>query len=288
MPMTVVTLAAVKTQIVMEDYNMSDLVLRNISQNLNITPEYKGMISNIESAMPNIYKNSSNFYKSDSQMKDVTLNISDLTPFTRLKHILARIERTKEALREQYISSKKKKNEIAQKRFAMLDANELEKELLEIEIEEIESNMAATENYIKGAIRQLNFLVTQYKVTMDSMGKEFITEEEYEESEAKNHIAIALKQALCAARARNGIIDEGNHIYLFELGMNGTAIQAEMYNYFEIENQMISLGQEPTHEMQIAWIEKMMEKYKDNPAKVIENRKLQMLDTTSLVRELNG
>lgn len=267
---------------------MSDLVLKNIGQQLDITPEYKGMITNIESAMPNIYKNSSNFYKGDSQMKDVTLNISDITPFTRLKHILARIERTKEALRGQYISSKKKKNEIARKRFAMLGVNELEKEMLEIEIEEIESDMAATENYIKGAIRQLNFLVTQYKTTMESMGKEFITEEEYEESEAKNHIAIALKQALCAARSRNGTIDEGNHIYLFELGMNGTAIQAEMYKYFDTESQMLSLGQEPTHEMQMNWIESMMEKYQDNPAKAIANRNLQMLDATSLVRELNA
>lgn len=267
---------------------MSDLTLRNISKDLDITPEYKSMISNIESAMPNIYKNSSNFYKSDSQMKDVTLNITDLTPFTRLKHILARIERTKEALRGQYISSKKKKNEIAQKKFAMLNANELEKELLEIEIEEIQSDMAVTENYIMGAVRQLNFLVTQYKVTMESMGKDFITEEEYEESEAKNHIAIALKQALCAARARNGIIDEGNHIYLFELGMNGTTVQAEMYKYFEMENELLSLGQEPTHEMQIAWIEKMMNKYQDNPGKAVSSRNLQMLDNTSLVKELNG
>lgn len=288
MEMGLVTHPVGKTQTVTEDYNMSDLVLKNIGQQLDITPEYKGMITNIESAMPNIYKNSSNFYKGDSQMKDVTLNISDLTPFTRLKHILARIEKTKEALRVQYISSKKKKNEIAQKQFAMLDANELEKELLEIEIEEIESDMAVTQNYILGAVRQLNFLVTQYQTTMESMGKEFITEEEYEESEAKNHIAIALKQALCAARSRQGIIDEGNHIYLFELGINGTVIQTEMLKYFETEHQMLSLGQEPTHEMQMNWIENMMEKYQDNPAKVIASRKLQMLDTTSLVRELNG
>jgi hypothetical protein len=61
-----------------------------------------------------------------------------------------------------------------------------------------------------------------------------------------------------------------------------------MLKYFETEHQMLALGQEPTHEMQMNWIENMMEKYQDNPAKVIANRKLQMLDTTSLVRELNG
>lgn len=267
---------------------MKDLVLHDIGKSLDINPEYKDMIKNIEGVMPNVYKNSSNFYKADSQMKEVTLNISDITPFTRLKHILARVERTKEALRFNYFSSKKKQNEIAQKREAMLSAPNLEKELLEIQIEELESDMQVTDNYIKGAIRQLNFLMTQYQVTMESMGKEFISEEEYEESETKNHIAIALKQALCAARSRNGIIDEGNHIYLFELGINGTTIQAEMYKFFAMENEMLSLGEEPTHEMQMAWIEKMMEKYQNNPAKVIEARNLQKLDSTSLVRELNG
>lgn len=267
---------------------MKDLVLRDIGQGLDTNPEYQDMIKKIESVMPDVYKNSSNFYKTDSQMKEVTLNISDITPFTRLKHILARIERTKEALRENYFNSKKKQIEIAQKKAAIVEADDLQKQLLEIEIEEIESTMAVTANYIKGAIRQLNFLTTQYQVTMESMGKEFISEEEYEESETKNHIAIALKQALCAARSRNGIIDEGNHIYLFELGINGTTIQAEMYKLFAMENEMLSLGEEPTHEMQMAWIEKMMDKYQNNPVKVIEARNLQMLDKTSLVRELNG
>lgn len=267
---------------------MKDLVLRNIGQSLDTNPEYQEMIQKIESVMPDVHKNSSNFYKTDSQMKEVTLNISDITPFTRLKHILARIERTKEALRENYFNSKKKQIEIAQKKAAILEADDLQKQLLEIEIEEIESTMSVTANYIKGAIRQMNFLVTQYETTMESMGKKFISEEEYEESEAKNHIAIALKQALCAARARNGVIDEGNHIYLFELGINGTALQTEMYKYFSMENEMISLGEEPTHEMQMAWIEKMMTKFENNPIKVIKARNLQMLDKTSLVRELNG
>jgi hypothetical protein len=281
-------LQAVKIQLVMGAYKMKDLILHNMGQSLDISLEYKDMIKKIESVMPNVYKNSSNFYKTDSQMKDVTLNIADITPFTRLKHILARIERTKEALRENYFSTKKKQNEIAQKQEEMLHADKLKQELLQIEIDEIESNMAGNNNYIKGAIRQLNFLITQYETTLKSMGKEFISEEEYEKSEAKNHIAIALKQALCAARSRNGVIDEGNHIYLFELGMNGTAIQAEMYKFFAMENELLSLGEEPTHEMQMAWIEKMMDKYEHNPAKVIQARNLQQLDPTSLVRELNG
>ena len=65
-------------------------------------------------------------------------------------------------------------------------------------------------------------------------------------------------------------------------------VMSAMLKYFETEHHMLSLGQEPTHETQMNWIENMMEKYQDNPAKVIANRNLQMLDATSLVRELNG
>lgn len=267
---------------------MNDLVLVGIKNSIDVNPEYKGMIENIELAMPDIYRNSSNFYKADSQMKEVSLNITDMTPFTRLKHILARIERTKEALRENYFITKKNKNIVAKKLAQMIDADELEKESLQLEIEEIESGAANADNYIKGAVRQLNFLVTQYQTTMEAMGKEFISEEEYEESESKNHVAIALKQALCAARSRGGTIDEGNHIYLFELGMNGTTLQIEMNRYFAQENELLTNGLEPSHELQMAWIEEMVEKYKDNPSKYVASRNLQILDSTSLVRELNG
>ena len=170
----------------------------------------------------------------------------------------------------------------------MIDADELEKESLELEIEEIESGSDNADNYIKGAVRQLNFLVTQYNATMEAMGKDFISEEDYEESESKNHVATALKQALCAARSRGGTIDEGNHIYLFELGINGTTLQVEMNMYFAQENELLTNGLEPSHELQMTWIEDMVEKYKDNPSKYVASRNLQILDSTSLVRELNG
>lgn len=267
---------------------MNEIVLKNISNDLEIAPEYKSMLTNIEENMPSINANSSIFYKADSQLKDVTLNVADITPHMRLKHILARIEKHKLALRDNYYTSKKNIVKIKQKKQELETAIGFEKELLEIEIEELESGQASSENYIKGAIRQLNFMITQYNSTLAAMGKEYITEEEYELSEAKSHIATALKQALCAARSHNGVIDEGNHIYLFQLGINGTTLQTEMYKYFAKENEMLMAGQEPTHAMQMEWINSMVEKYQNNPAEDIAARNLQQLDMTSLVRELNG
>jgi hypothetical protein len=61
-----------------------------------------------------------------------------------------------------------------------------------------------------------------------------------------------------------------------------------MNMYFAQENELLTKGLEPSHELQMNWIEDMVEKYKDNPSKYVASRNLQMLDSTSLVRELNG
>ena len=47
------------------------------------------------------------------------------------------------------------------------------------------------------------------------------------------HVMTCLKQALNAARARGGVIDEGNLIYLFDMGINSAQAQAEIYAYLE-------------------------------------------------------
>ena len=98
---------------------------------------------------------------------------------------------------------------------------------------------------MKGAIRKMSFLMTQYRSVLDHIGKDFITEEDYEREEKRYHVMTALKQALNSARPRGGVIDEGNSIYLFDIGVNVSHAQAEIFNYLKIENEMIAKGQAP-------------------------------------------
>ena len=56
----------------------------------------------------------------------------------------------------------------------------------------------------------------------------------------------AMKQALSSARPRGGTIDEGNMIYLFDLGINAAQAQAEVFAYLQWENNIISEGKAPT------------------------------------------
>jgi hypothetical protein len=264
---------------------MSDLVLRNISNTLEVSSQYLNMVERIQKNLPAISRDTNNFYKADSQMKNVTLDITEITPMATLKHILAVIEKTKSALQESYIGLKKNKIEIKEKTNKLDISEGTERELLEVEIEDLLYKSNSAQNYINAAIRKMNFMVTQYNAIMEKMGKDKITEEEYELAESKHHISTALKQALCSARTRGGIIDEGNHIYLFDLGINGQVVQYELLAYLQMEENLLKLGQEPTFDMTLQWIDNLSEKFVSNPSMYSSSRGLQIIDYDSLSLE---
>lgn len=266
---------------------MKDLTLINNTDYFVISKEYLTMIERINEVLPEIQKNSDNFYKSSSQFKSVTLDVTDLTPISSLKHILAVIDQTKIALQEAQISYKRKQIELKNKILLLNSTTtEYEKEMLEVDIFELNSHSSNIENSVKGAIRKLSFFVTQYKAILEKLGKEEITEEEYELEESRYHLMTAIKQALVSARSRGGVIDEGNHIYFFDMGINGGAIQKEFAAYFEMEQEMMMKGIEPTHETTMAWITACANKYLDCSRKFAESKGFVVLDKQSLTKEL--
>jgi transposase len=245
--------------------------------------EYAPMMENIKQNLPAVQKTSENFYKSHSQYMNATIDITDLTPLHSVKHILARIERKKSALAEAQLKRRKSEIELRQKQNKLNEiTDEFDRELMEIEIIEIMHGLSAGENYIKGALREMSFLMTQYNSVLEKLGKDHLTEEDFEEDEKKYHIMTALKQALCSARPRGGIIDEGNSIYLFDIGVNVAHAQAEVFNYLRQEQEMIEKGLAPSHEMTMEWMEKCAEKFKDCGEQFAVSRGLIVMDKKSL------
>lgn len=270
--------------------NFMEIALQEVSNELALTPEYKGMIEHINYNLPAISRDSENFYKSASQYKNVTLDVTDLTPMGSMKHILAVIDRTRMALEESHISVKRKQIELKKKTIEYDNAEDgPDKELLWIDIIEINNHLNNSENSIKGALRKLSFFATQYQAIMEKLGVSEITELDYEINESRHHIMTAMKQALCSARPRGGIIDEGNQIYLFDMGINGTVAQAEMFAYLQAEQEMLSRGEEPTHELTMKWLEACADKFANCGAKFAELRGFISLDKKSLTKEIaNG
>ena len=262
----------------------NELVVKNIETALvDAKPEYKTMLDNIDKKMPMIQQASSNFYKSHSQFMGVTLDVTAITPIRSIKHTLAEVDKTKGALQEAHINMQKKAVELKKKQRELLECeDELDKEMLEIEILELQTHSINAQNSVQGAIRKMNFFVNQYESLLKHLGVSEITEEMYEKEENRYHIMTAMKQALISARPRGGLIDEGNQIYLFDLGISGAQAQAEVFAYLHFENELIKKNQAPTHENIVQWLEACADKFEKDPQKFAERRGFKLLDSQSL------
>ena len=273
----------------MSDSTSKDLIIKEISNSPLVKKEYKQMLANIRNTLPAIKQTSSNFYKSHSQFMGVMLDVTAITPIRSVKHTLAEIDKTRMALEEAHLKMMKKDIELRQKERELNDENykdDLEKELLETEILEIKVNMNNIQNSITGAIRKMSFFTNQYKSILKKIGKADITEEEYEKEEARYHVMTCMKQALNAARARGGVIDEGNLIYLFDMGINSAQAQAEIYAYLKMENKLMDEGKAPTHEMTMQWLEACADKFQNDSVKFAERRGFKLYDEESLNTKL--
>jgi len=273
----------------MSDSTNKDLIIKEISQSPLVKKEYKNMLENITNTLPAIKQTSSNFYKSHSQFMGVMLDVTAITPVRSVKHTLAEIDKTRMALEEAHIKMRKKEIELREKEHKLrsdIDLTEFEKEMLEIEILEIKVNMNNIQNSITGAIRKMSFFTNQYKSILKKLGKEDITEEEYEKEESRYHVMTCMKQGLNAARARGGVIDEGNLIYLFDMGINSAQAQAEIYSYLKMENDMMDKGKAPTHEMTMQWLEACADKFQGDAEKFAERRGFTLYDEKSLNTKL--
>lgn len=237
--------------------------------------EYKGMLERIESSLPIIRDGSEKFHKSASQFKMATLDITPLTPMRTMKQILAECERTRQALEEAHVRIQKNKVEIRRREYALSNgADVFDKELASIEITELTWQNTNIENAMKGAIRKLTYLAGQYQALLKSHP---LTEEAYEKEESRYHVMTAFKQALCAARANGGRIDEGNHIYLFDLGINGEQAQREISAYFDAERK-----KPYTHKETLEWLERVADKFGSCPNDFAAARGLNTLDQKAL------
>jgi hypothetical protein len=154
--------------------------------------------------------------------------------------------------------------------------------MLEIKINEKQAQAASSRGYVEAAVRKLNFFTNQYDNLMKKIGKDELTEEDYEREEVKYHIMTCMKQALNAARSRNGQIDEGNLIYVFDLGINAAQAQAEVFSYLQWENEIIKQGKAPEHHHTVQWLEACAEKWADCPGDFANSRGFDIMDRTSL------
>lgn len=268
----------------MEDYNINEIT--NIS--CTLPAAYRLMTDAISAALPAIDRNTVNFNKSHSQFMVATLDITALTPIRSIKHTLAEISRTRHALEEAHV--KRANLDIDEReQTALLDhLDGFELERVRVRLIEIGYQKNALDASAQGAVRKLAYLCKVHSSLLQSIGKSEITEAEYEAEEARYHVMTCLKQALCAARARGGVIDEGNHIYLFDMGLPASLVQRRVLDYLKSEDELLASGKAATHGMTIEWIQNCADELQGCAAAHAAWRGMPLRDDTSLIGGADG
>lgn len=247
--------------------------------------QYEPVLKKIETILPLANIDTENFNKSSSQFKVATLDVTDLTPINSAKHLLAVIQRTRQALEEANIKLRRKKLKLERKERELMSVEDSKSDALLIDIDELKINIANIEASGRGAVRKLANALDQYEQILKALGKDHLTELDYEKDQARYHIMTAFNQALTAARSRGGLIDEGNHIYLFQLGINGAVAQQEVTALLEAEQEALNNGLVPTHEGVIMWLNLVADKFEKNPELYASKRNMQTLNTDLVLEQ---
>jgi hypothetical protein len=224
-------------------------------------PDHAGMIDIINKNLPEIKRAVSVAGgKTQTQFMDNMLTVSHYTPIRNLRQILAQITSMREAVEDNNFKIRKKEIEIKMKqRDFEKEEDALKKEMLGVEIDELLNQQENTKLYLSGAIRTLANYTEQYNAIAKAHNIGEWNEDDLEAEEEEYHIKKAFEQAYCAAISHGFVIDEGNLIYLTQIGINGMMAQIEMENYLNWERGMVDRyakfiageakdGRLPTHE----------------------------------------
>ena len=246
---------------------------------ITLPKQYSPMLARIDEVLPLANIDTENFNKSSSQFKVATLDVVDLTPINSAKHLLSVIQQTRQALEEASIRLRRKKVELKRKELDLMASEGIDTDELIIDIDESKMQIDNIEAAGRGAVRRLSNALDSYENILIALGKDHLTELDYEKDQARYHIMTAFNQALTAARSRGGLIDEGNHIYLFQLGINGAVAQKEVTALLEAEQEALNQGMAPDHSAIVQWLGLLADRFADAPKIYAEKRNMQVLNT---------
>lgn len=239
--------------------------LIELEKSLDVKSElYSKLLINIKSSLPEIKEACRNFGKTQSQFMDNFLTVSHPTPLRNARQILAEMNKSIEALKEAQYKMSKKKIQIKKLEAKLLnvDLDPFDQEEAELKVHHLKTQIETTLLYVEGAIRSISNYNEQYKQVLESAGYSEMSEEAFEAEEEAYHIMKAFEQAICAARSRGGSIDEGNHIYFSQIGVNGALAQECINQFFKQERLAIETGHSLTAAFQFSFLKDMESKFK--------------------------
>jgi hypothetical protein len=226
-------------------------------------PGLSGQLDLLREALPGIRRASERLGgKRQTQFMDRVLTVgSQSTPERAARQCLAELDKVLGALRSAHYRTRKSTLKAAIQREKAASRSGLKAELALVKAEEIESGIVEGQRYVAGAVRRAAGLVVQHRAILEYLGAEEITEADMERAEERHHIRTAFAQGLASARARGGTIDEGNTLYLTQLGINVATAQAAVARLLTEERQLLASGREPDHALVEDWLADQVAKF---------------------------
>lgn len=264
---------------------MSDLI--NIDeQNFIEVKEVKHMVESFKDFLPEYNRACKALGKRQSQFMDNMLTLSKPTPIRNLRQILSEITTAKEAIMENgfNLNESRIKVDILREKLDQ-ETDPLKIKLIENKINKRLYQLENVKKYYVGAFKKLENYTKQYQMLCEKHDIAGWTEEDFEDEEERYHIMTAFDQALTAARSKGGLIDEGNHIYLNQIGINGSSAQHHVTMFLREEQECFRNGKEPKHQSVLNFLNAMAEKYKGCSKELQEKKGMSVQTSTALIGE---
>lgn len=260
---------------------------KSLKELVAVMPEHTQMLQVIQASLPEIQRATSLFGKTQSQFMDNMMTVSSNTPARNLRQILAQMVQTRQAIKEANFNLAKKDIEVEiKKEEAEATASPAKKKLLLKEAEQLSEAAEDTKIYLSGAVRTLANYTTQYNNILNAYPElKDWTEEDFEKDEERHHIMKVFEQALCAARSRGGLIDEGNHIYLAQIGINGAHAQFRISEFLQKEQHLFQEGKAPTHDAYLNFLKDMADEFAGSAERYAEKKGMKTRTDMAMIQE---
>lgn len=250
--------------------DLSAIVMRTNPNTFGLQTLTQADLANIAENMSEIDRATLSFGKSQSQYMDRIMTVSNHEPMRNLRQILAEIERIRGALKEAEIGLRRQVLKHKQKTSELTKATDEDSiTVLQIDLDEIEGNVASSRLYFEGALKQLYAYQAAYDEIRKTYGIDQWDEKDFEAAEERHHIMKAFEQASAVFQA-TGTIDAGNHEYFRQIGVHPLTAQVDLAVYFTNLNKQIEAGQVPDITSFNQFLYDMAERHKGCSQKMIE------------------
>jgi len=172
--------------------------------------------------------------KSRSQFMLKHLTCSQADGWLRLRQISAEMTNKRLALNEAKFNYLKKQAKAEVKREDAKNSSSATAQLLEIEAQELESQMSEMMVKVEGALKEVQTLSQMHDSLKEQLGE--VSEAEFEQAQTVGHIKRALQQATREVR-ECGRIKTGNQEYLEQCGVSVTYAFKRIGEYLKQEDK---------------------------------------------------